>query len=154
MENGGAGVVLQHQREIAQVLTPDFLNWWSPCLPCALARLPGHNWRPGAGVDGKSSHGGSPFSLPSAYGSIGDWVLDEMGKGAGAAWLYRSGASPSSRITRIRNNSRQRRSWSGSCARNPLEDRDESDSWVPHGSGSGLVPRRGWDAGDRGPPVS
>jgi hypothetical protein len=66
-------------------------------------------------VDGKSAHGGSPFSLPSAYGSIGDWVLGEMDRGAGAAGLYRGGASPSSRIPRIRNNSRQRRARSGSC---------------------------------------
>jgi hypothetical protein len=51
--------------------------------------------------------------------------------------LYRGGTSPGSRITRIRNNPRQRRSRSGSCTRNLLEDRDESDSWVPHGSGSG-----------------
>jgi hypothetical protein len=49
--------------------------------------------------------------------------------------LYRGGTSLGSRITRIRNNSRQRRSRSGSCARNPLEDRDDSDTWVPHGSG-------------------
>jgi hypothetical protein len=35
------------------------------------------------------------FSLPSAYGSLGDWVLVEMDKGARAAGLYRDRASPS-----------------------------------------------------------
>jgi hypothetical protein len=38
------------------------------------------------------------LSLPSANGSNGDWVLDEMEKGAGAVGLYRGGASPSCQV--------------------------------------------------------
>jgi hypothetical protein len=41
-----------------------------------------------------------------------------MDRGDGAVGLYSGGASLSSRITRIRNNSRQRRSRSGSCGIN------------------------------------
>jgi hypothetical protein len=40
------------------------------------------------------------FSLPSAYGSLGDWVLVEMVKGARATGFYRGRASPSGAAAR------------------------------------------------------
>jgi hypothetical protein len=40
------------------------------------------------------------FSLPSAYGSLGDWVFVEMVKGARAAGFYRGRASPSGAAAR------------------------------------------------------
>jgi hypothetical protein len=40
------------------------------------------------------------FSLPSAYGSLGDWVLVEMVKGARAAGFYRGKVSPSGAAAR------------------------------------------------------
>jgi hypothetical protein len=57
-------------------------------------------WVPLAGPTAKAriAHGGTllscSLSLSSANGSMGDWVLDEMEKGARAAGLYRGGASP------------------------------------------------------------
>jgi hypothetical protein len=88
-------------------------NWWHSHRllhqgrPWLASADPGdHNPRPER-RSGQESPTAAPsfldLSLPSAYGSIGDWVLGEMDKGAGAVGLYRGGASPSSRIMRMRN---------------------------------------------------
>ena len=91
------------------------------------------------------------LSLPTANGSNGDWVLDEMEKGAGAVGLYRGGASPSSRFTRIRNDparnqrvarrSREFVAWLRPLSPSDLSEELKKVVWGIYGWGNALPPQ-------------
>jgi hypothetical protein len=90
----------QRRRGNSHAIAADSARWGHTHLPRVKAMLKVFLPRPQTQPRPMHMAATIFFSLPYAYGSLGDWVLVEMDKGGRAAGLYRGGASPSGAAAR------------------------------------------------------